>query len=222
MGSQNSIEWCNAWDLVGGLSNPTKMPGYSYSLPATSCKSGKKLRKVKDSVCSRCYAHKGMYVFPCVKHAMKRRLKSIYRKGWVEAMVFLLHHQKSSDCFRWHDSGDIQSITHFKRLVKVCALTPHIKFWLPTHEKKMVLDAIRSGVTIPKNLVIRFSSCMINAPVRVQDVSLFNASSTFVGEMDAKRKKIERPCNAPKRGGKCVNCRLCWDKLVKAVSYKLH
>ena len=211
-----------AWEIVGGLSDPSKMPGFSYSLPATSCKTGSKLHKIEGSVCSKCYARKGMYVFPNVKKALARRLKSIYRKGWVEAMAFLLLNQKTSDCFRWHDSGDLQSITHFKRIVKVCEMTPTIKHWLPTHETKIVKKAIKQGVVIPKNLVIRFSSCMINAPVRLKDVEKFNASSTYVGEMDEKRKKIERPCTAPKRKGECGNCRLCWNKAIKAVSYKLH
>ena len=50
-----------AWDLVGGLSKPSKMPGWSYGLPAKECKTGSKLRKVKGSTCHGCYALKGCY-----------------------------------------------------------------------------------------------------------------------------------------------------------------
>ena len=47
-----------AWDLVGGLSKPSKMPGWAYGLPAKECKTGSTLRQVKDSVCYNCYASK--------------------------------------------------------------------------------------------------------------------------------------------------------------------
>ena len=28
------------------------------------------------------------------------------------------------------------------------------------------------------------------------------------------------PCSAPEQDGKCLECRLCWDKSVKVVAYK--
>ena len=39
-----------AFKLVGGLSRPSKMPGFAYGLPAKECKTGSKLQKqVKGS-----------------------------------------------------------------------------------------------------------------------------------------------------------------------------
>ena len=60
---------------VGGLSKPSKMPSYAYSLPAKECKVGSKLRKVKGSVCFGCYALKGNYVYPNVQKALYKRLE---------------------------------------------------------------------------------------------------------------------------------------------------
>jgi hypothetical protein len=43
-----------ALKLVGGLSKPSKMPGWAYGIPAAECKTGKKLQdwcraqRVKD------------------------------------------------------------------------------------------------------------------------------------------------------------------------------
>jgi len=48
-----------AWNIVGGLSKPSKMPGWSIGLPAKECKTGGKLQAVKGSVCFDCYALKG-------------------------------------------------------------------------------------------------------------------------------------------------------------------
>ena len=39
-----------AWDLVGGLSKPSKMPGWAYGIPAKECKTGSKLRLVKKDM----------------------------------------------------------------------------------------------------------------------------------------------------------------------------
>ena len=40
-----------ALKIIGGLSKPSKMPGWAYGLPAKECKTGSKLVKVKNSVC---------------------------------------------------------------------------------------------------------------------------------------------------------------------------
>jgi len=45
-----------ALKIVGGLSKPSKMPGWAYGLPAAECKTGSKLVKIPGSVCSGCYA----------------------------------------------------------------------------------------------------------------------------------------------------------------------
>ena len=56
-----------ALKIVGGLSKPSKMPGWAYGLPAKECKTGSKLVKVPGSVCHGCYALKGCYVFKVVQ-----------------------------------------------------------------------------------------------------------------------------------------------------------
>ena len=35
-----------ALKIVGGLSKPSKMPGWAYGIPAAECKTGKKLQDV--------------------------------------------------------------------------------------------------------------------------------------------------------------------------------
>jgi hypothetical protein len=66
-----------ALKLVGGLSKPSKMPGWAYGIPAKECKTGKKLQNVEGSTCYGCYALKGCYVFKVVQEAQYRRLASI-------------------------------------------------------------------------------------------------------------------------------------------------
>ena len=52
-----------AYEIIGSLGKPSKMPGFAYGTPAELCKTGSKLRKVKGSVCADCYAMKGCYMF---------------------------------------------------------------------------------------------------------------------------------------------------------------
>ena len=66
-----------AWALVGGLSKPSKMPGWSIGIPAKECKTGSKLRKVKGSTCYDCYALKGCYVFKVYKTHSTRDQKQL-------------------------------------------------------------------------------------------------------------------------------------------------
>ena len=116
-----------AKEITGGLSAPGKMPEGSYNLPASACQTGQILAKVKDTPCSGCYALKGRYRFPNVKDALQRRLASLNHPQWVEAMTTLVKKKKH---FRWHDSGDIQSVKHLIKIFEVCKNTPATRHWL--------------------------------------------------------------------------------------------
>ena len=137
--------------ITGGLSAPGKMPEGSYNLPAVACQTGAKLREVPGTPCYGCYAFKGRYNFPNVKDALTRRLESITHLHWVEAMATLIQGKKH---FRWHDSGDLQSVHHLKKIFQVCKLTPETMHWLPTQERQFLP---LQGSSIPKNLIIRLS-----------------------------------------------------------------
>ena len=86
-----------ALKIVGGLSKPSKMPGWAYGLPAKECKTGSKLRQVKDSVCYNCYALKGCYVFKVVQDAQYRRLEATKSPLWTGAMALLINSKKSKE-----------------------------------------------------------------------------------------------------------------------------
>ncbi len=148
--------------ITGGLSNTSKMPCKSISLPAQNCHMGSKLVNLKGSVCEGCYALKGTYRFSVVKSALSRRLDNIYHPQWVEAMVFLIGKNKY---FRWHDSGDIQSLMHLSNIMEVARLTPDCLHWLPTREYKMIEDYVESYGLIPKNMFVRLSAIMVDGNI---------------------------------------------------------
>ena len=194
-----------AWTLVGGLSKPSKMPGWSIGIPAKECKTGAKLRLIKDSVCEGCYALKGCYVFKVVQEAQYKRLEAISHPDWVLAMATLIN-SKKPDVFRWHDSGDVQDEAHLNKIFEVCRLTPSKRHWMPTREA-WIKDHMEAA---PANLVVRFSSPMIDqGPVK----SWANTSTVSTKS---------RSCPAPDNNNECGSCRACWDPLVKNIEYGKH
>ena len=112
-----------AKQVTGSLTQTSKMPGKSYSLPAWECKTGGKLAKVPGSVCFGCYAMKGNYTrFPAIKRSQYKRLESLKDPRWVEAMATMLNSQAVSKhkVFRWHDAGDVQDLDHLNKIFEVC------------------------------------------------------------------------------------------------------
>ena len=205
-----------AIEITGGLSSPSKMPCHSYNLPAQNCNIGSKLRNVPNSVCNKCYALKGFYVFPNPKNAMQRRLQSLTHPKWIEAMTFLINKVEKSGYMRLHDSGDLQNITHFENICTIARNLPNIKFWLPTREYGIVSEYVKSKKTIPKNLTVRLSAYMVDGPLPLALAKQLNVVSSGVSTND------NFTCPSSKQGNFCLNCRMCWDQNKKIVWYKKH
>jgi hypothetical protein len=205
--------------ISGSLSNPAKMPGLSYGTPAEECQMGAKLAKLPGTACYICYAKKGNYerYKKTIKPAQYKRFESINNPRWVEAMVV----QIADGCrdvpyFRWHDSGDLQSVEHLRKIVSIAVLLPEVHFWLPTREYDMVREYLASGGQIPKNLVIRMSAHKIDGPA--PDIAGLPASTIYTTTVPAGATE----CKARYQKNECRDCRACWDPAVKHVSYHQH
>jgi hypothetical protein len=198
------------------------MPGFAYGLPARECILGKILRQKKGSVCFSCYAFKGMYVFPAVQAAQYRRLKILLADmhAWKRAMISLLDRKlsrksRADRVFRWHDSGDLQSVEHLSAIVQIAKVLPRIRFWLPTRELEMVREYLASGKTFPKNLTVRISVAMIG-----QAFAPALAVKGTVASTVAAGKGFH--CPARSQGNECKDCRACWSRSVPVVDYSQH
>jgi hypothetical protein len=114
-----------------------------------------------------------------------------------------LINSKKPDVFRWHDSGDVQDLDHLNKIYEVCRLTPSKRHWLPTREA-WIKDHVSRA---PDNLVIRFSMPMIDQPAAGSWSQYFNGGY--------KRRNMP----SPKQGNQCLDCRNCWNKEIKNISY---
>ncbi len=194
--------------ITGGLSKPSKMPGPAHNLPAARCITGAKLVKVPGSVCAGCYALKGRYRFKNVQDALNRRLKALEDPRWVEAMVVLVTGHAH---FRWHDSGDIQSVEHLKNIFEVCKRTPATAHWLPTREARFL--SLMDPAVVPANLKIVLSDHMVDQMTPASWWPFTSGVTTDAAQVT---------CPAPKQNNECQSCRACWDRNVKRVVYGKH
>ncbi len=183
--------------ICGSLSSPGKMPCHGYALPAQRCRLGSFLQQLPKAICHYCYALRGRYLFPKVRAAMEKRTESLADPRWVEAITTLIY--RSGDrFFRWHDSGDLQSIEHLQKIIQVCNFLPRVKFF-------------------PSNLCIRLSAHLIDGkPPLSHGLPVSTVSSQSTGIPSE-----AHICPAPKQNNHCGNCRACWDPSVRIVSYKL-
>lgn len=201
-----------AKEIIVSLSKPSKMPCKGFSLPASKCKTGTKLRKVKGSVCFDCYAMKGCYRFSNVQSTLEKRLTATKDKQFVAAMIASIG---TDEFFRWHDSGDISNMAYFKKIIVVCKKTPNTRHWLPTKEKGIIKKFLQGGGTIPENLIVRLSGYMV-------DETPPKLNGLHTSTVHEKKKHYGIECKAYSNNGECGTCRACWDKEVKNVSYKKH
>ena len=194
--------------ITGGLSKPSKMPGPAFNLPASQCITGSKLVDVLNSTCSGCYALKGRYRFKNVQAALNRRLEKLHDPRWIEAMVTLI---KDQPWFRWHDSGDVQSVQHLKNIFEVCKRTPGTSHWLPTREARFL--SLMDPDVVPKNLKIVLSDHMND---QEKPPTWWPYTSGVTTSHD------QVTCPASRQGNKCLDCRNCWDRGTKRVIYGKH
>ena len=196
-----------AKQITHSLGKPSKMPGFSYGLPAQECKTGSKLVHKKGSTCFGCYALKGCYRFKAFQQAGYKRLEAIKHPQWVEAMAAQINSKKSK-WFRWHDSGDLQSLKHLAKIFKVAKLTPEIQHWLPTREAWTAKYVDRA----PANLTLRFSMPMVNQ----------EAAGNWPNTSTVTTDKAKATCPAPDQDNQCKDCRACWSRQVKNIAYYKH
>lgn len=212
--------------IVGGMSQTSKMPCKSYSLPTAACHTGARMAEIPGSICSSCYATRGNYrtYAASIEPGQVARLGEILAalecpdtaSLWVDAMVSLIG---ADPFFRWHDSGDLQSAGHLELIARVARATPKTRHWLPTREYGMVKEWLAAGNTVPVNLTIRLSAMYADRPVIVP-ASLQGIPGIAVSEVHRNEPARVRECPAPLQGGRCDTCRACWTDA--PVSYRFH
>ena len=206
------------------LSQTTKMPCKSWSLPALdTCPGSRDQHGQLVEVCQGCYATTGNYRFPNVRASREHNRQDWKRSEWVDDMVEVIG---SDPYFRWFDSGDIYHPKLAQKILEVMRLTRNTMHWLPTRSHKV--DGIRAIITSMKkmkNVSVRYSSDKINSLTLKHGSFVFDARAGYESALRYRYPEADDDieiCMASTRGGECGSCRSCWDKSVKVIAYPAH
>lgn len=196
------------------LSQAGKLPCRSWSLNSPdTCPGSKGSNGELVDACKGCYATTGCYNFHTTITPRANNKKDWKRDGWVDDMVEALTKEKF---FRWFDSGDMYCLELAEKIYEVMWLTPNTKHWLPTrmHKFGKFHDILHDMNSLP-NVMVRYSSDSVEGAYEKGHGSTIIPSGmgTPIGV---------KLCNAPKQGGKCLDCRDCWNRDIPVIGYIGH
>ena len=196
------------------LSKTSKLGTKSWSLQALdTCPGSKDANGNLVPACSGCYATTGMYHFGAVKAVRASNKEDWQRAGWVNDMVQALSKDKH---FRWFDSGDLYNLQLAEKIYSIAKATPNTKHWIPTRMAKFpkFADVLARLQALP-NVMVRFSSDAVDGTY----TKGVHGSTILPNGMAAEGVTT---CPAYTQGGKCLDCRACYDKSVAVIGYPAH
>jgi hypothetical protein len=212
---------------VGLLTQTSKMPGPSFSLPAH-----KACPRENGSICDSCYAAKGCYVYSRTRNAQSARFNWTVasmrtpegRAHWVSTMTSAIA-QSGCEYFRVHDSGDMFSRAYAECWYQVCKQLPQVKFWVPTRAWQQPSGPL--PLFDPIMGVLRVLAQLPNVTVRPSALNFGDKAPSVAGLHAGTAASfsdvfLARQCPAYHQGGSCQNCRICWDEKDLPVSYSKH
>ena len=197
------------------LSRTSKLGTYSWSLQALeTCPGSVGANGELVPACSGCYATQGTYHFPDVKKVRAENKQEWQQGNFVEEFASAL---KKQSHFRWFDSGDMYSIELAEKIYSIAKATPTTKHWIPTRMAKFpkFADVLARLQALP-NVMVRFSSDAVDGT--------FTAGvhgSTILPDATSAPAGVT-VCRAYEQGGKCLDCRACYDKSVAVIGYPAH
>lgn len=196
------------------LSKTSKMPCKSWSLEAvTHCPASKGNDGELVPACQGCYAAGGFYKMPAAQKLRAHNAADWKRKEWVADMVAAIG---SAPYFRWFDSGDMYAVKLARKIEQVIARTPDTRHWLPTRMHKFAkFGMVLSDIESLPNATVRYSSDSVNGETIAGE-----CTSTIIPAAGAPTSATI--CRAYDRGGKCGDCRACWDRSVPVIAYVAH
>jgi len=197
------------------LSKTSKLGTKSWSLQAIeTCPGSKAADGGLVPACSGCYATTGMYHFGAVKAVRADNKEDWKRESWVGDMVVAL---RKDSHFRWFDSGDVYSLELAEKLLAIMVATPNTKHWLPTRMYKFPkFQKVLAAMQALPNVMVRPSSDAVDGTF-TPGVH----GSTIVPDATSAPDGVT-VCRAYEQGGKCLDCRACYDKALPVIGYVAH
>ena len=197
------------------LSKTSKMPCTSWSLQAIeTCPGSADGNGGLVDACKSCYANQGAYLWTPVKNVRNSNKEDWKRDDFVSDFVSAL---KKVKYHRWFDSGDLYSLELAEKIYQIMVQTPWVSHWIPSRSAKFKkFENVINRMKALPNVSFRFSSDSVMGEYvkGIHGSTIISDNSQITENMFV--------CGAYTRGGKCGDCRACWDKNVSLVAYPAH
>jgi len=157
-----------------------------------------------------CYVKHGRFMMPTIqsKYATSFDMLQNDPDAYEAQLVDEVSRLKVGSVFRWHTSGDVSSLEHFRLIVRVCETRPDVTFYLYTrsHTQPWGRTMLAEGRKVPNlHLAASTDSSMTRAPKGWREARVFDDASA------ARAAGFGAVC--PEQTGarpNCETCGLCW------------
>lgn len=193
------------------LSVTTRMTGKMTGMTAISSSMRNnpncaKMRKIKGSICQKCYSNTAL--------SYREKVNNCYiRNGNLLSTSIIPKEQLpfiNATFARFETHGDLINTTHLQNFMNICKKNPQCFFVLWSKQYKILLDYFQNNKP-PKNFRLVVSSLMINKQInikRFEELNLDCKVFTVYDKTYITDNSIEINC-----GGKsCLDCQLCYNK----------
>lgn len=160
--------------------------------------------KCPDSICSHCYAEKGLKVYKAARerYAENTELLSSHDLEPYEIPVV------NSAIARFESHGDLVNVTHAKNYIRIAQHNPWCSFTIWT-KNAAFLDKAIHALSKPDNMICVLSSDQLNQPTQLFKRYVWvDKVFTVYDKQTIQRDHICINCGAKS----CLTCRKCYTK----------
>lgn len=189
-----------------------KMAGmYSLSTAATSNPYCIKRAKNPNSICRHCFSNK------MLNNAFYRALRRHCEHNTEVLTSRILSPEEwpliNAHSFRLESFGDLKNVTQVVNYFNFCNVNPGVSFALWTKNPFLIANAIRAGYSKPHNLIVIYSSPIID---RAVDLEKIQSVFPFVDKVFTVWKTAETAAAAGVKincgAAACMKCLKCYRK----------
>lgn len=150
-------------------------------------------------ICEKCYAFRLCKIYPSLEKALARN-SEILSSGPLEEVP-----RVNVAYFRFNSFGELHNEVHLINLITIAMHNKKTTFVLWTKRKDLVN---KCKVSIPKNMIMIYSSSKINPRKSTKPPKNFDKLFSVYSKDYVKEKNIDINCG----GNKCFDCLKCYDK----------
>ena len=205
------------------LSKTSKLGTFSWSLQAReTCPGAVDTNGVTVPACAGCYATTGYYHIPSVIKVRADNRTAWRDDSFVADMITALRHEKHMRLF---DSGDFYHAELATKWLEIMQALPGVQFWVPTRSHKVArISLVLSKMEKLPNVAVRYSADSIDGGFdpELHGSVIYTEDGQLLDNLLQDGLIYKCPAYTETHGGKCLDCRKCYDKTTPVIAYKAH